>query len=249
MSGPPPAAGAGRCYAPREDTGLLLPFADGARPGGRFLDLGTGSGLLLRAAARAGARAVGTDLNPHALRAARAAAPAGVDLVRTDLARGLGRFERILVNPPYLPTPPGAEDPDRWHHLALDGGPDGLETTRRVLACLPRHLTPRGRAYLLVSSLQPRRARATLARRWRSRGGRWRVVAHRDLEGERLEVVELRRPSPGRALGAAGSPRRTGIRRRAPGPVRASGSSRGRAGGRRNAPGAASVRRRSPGGS
>ena len=110
-------------YPPREDTLLILPFAEVA-PGALFLEVGCGVGLAALTAARRGARVVATDVNPHALRHLRARARAeGLDLtpVRTDLARGLGRFDRLLSNPPYLPTRPEERDPDRWHNLALDG--------------------------------------------------------------------------------------------------------------------------------
>ncbi|EQD56766.1 methyltransferase, partial [mine drainage metagenome] len=59
-----------------------------------------------------------------------------LETVRTDLARGLGRFDRILANPPYLPTRTEDRDPDPWQNLALDGGPDGTSTTERILAQL-----------------------------------------------------------------------------------------------------------------
>jgi release factor glutamine methyltransferase len=182
-------------YPPREDSLLLLPFAV-APPGRRVLEVGCGAGEASLAAARAGARVVATDRNRAALEWVRDRAQAEglvLEVVRTDLARGLGRFDVVLANPPYLPTSdamPGEEAGDR---LALDGGPDGARVTARLVADLGDHLTPGGRAYLLLSSLQTARAIADVLRTWHDGGGRARRVAERALGGERLEVVELTR--------------------------------------------------------
>jgi release factor glutamine methyltransferase len=188
-------------YPPREDSFLLLPFAH-VPVGARVLDVGTGSGLLALAAARAGARVVATDLNPFALRHVRRLASAealDVSLVRTDLARGLGRFDRVLANPPYLPTRPEERDPDRWHNLALDGGPDGLGPTARLLESLPEHLAPGGSACVIASSLQDPERAAELQERWRRIGG-LEIAARRPLEGEELVVwrLTLREAATGR---------------------------------------------------
>jgi len=179
----------GSFYPAREDTFLLVPFTRVAA-GSTLLEIGTGAGLLALEAGRAGARVVATDLNPWALKHLRARARAEglpVAVVRTDLAAGLGRFDRILANPPYLPTPPGARDPDPWHNLALDGGPDGCAVTRRLVAALPDHLADGASAYVVFSSLQRPLTVAGIRRGWRERGAS-EVVASRQLEGERLEV-------------------------------------------------------------
>jgi release factor glutamine methyltransferase len=181
-------------YPPREDTRLLLPFAK-VPPGTLFLEVGAGAGLAALTAARAGARVVATDLNPHALRRLRrAAANEGLDvlLVRADLLRGLGRFDRILANPPYLPTRPKERDPDRWHNLALDGGPDGCRLTARLVEQLSAHLTPAGSAFVLVSSRQDPRGLERIRTGWVENGGEIETVDARDLEGERLEVWRFR---------------------------------------------------------
>jgi release factor glutamine methyltransferase len=232
-------------YPPREDTELLRPFARAAR--GQVLDVGTGSGALALEAARGGARVTASDVNPFALQrlaeiAQRAALPIGV--VRTDLMTGLGRFDVVLANPPYLPTPAGLEDPDRWQDRALNGGPDGARVTARIVATLPGHLRPRGVAYLLVSSLQSARALARIRAAWKRSGGRISVVAVRRLEGESLSVWALRR-----ATRHAGRPRRgSGGHRR--GPRRSpTSSSRAPGRGRSRVRDAASDRRRSPRGS
>jgi release factor glutamine methyltransferase len=192
-----PDGGALPVYPPRADSFLLLPFARVAA-GSSFLEVGTGAGEIALAAARRGARVVATDLNPHALRQLRERARGErlrVDVVRTDLARGLGRFDRVVFNPPYLPTRPEERDPDRWHNLALDGGSDGTDPSARWIDELGEHLTGAGEGYLLVSTVQPAVGRASLARRWGALGGTLEVVARQPLEGERLEVWRLVAPN------------------------------------------------------
>ncbi len=245
-------------YPPREDTYLLLPFAR-VPPGTTVADVGTGSGLLALEAARGGARVVATDRNACALRELRVAARAGgwaVRGVRTDLLRGLGRFDRVLSNPPYLPTRPSERDRDPGTRLALDGGPDGCRVYARLVRGLAGHLAPGGSAYVVTSSVQDPGARAAIVARWERSGGRHEVVATRALEGEQLAVIRFWHPrrragSVRVSRGARRSRARgrgTDARRRTPrsSPI---GSSRGPGRGRRRARGAASGRRRSPRGS
>jgi len=183
-------------YPVREDSRLLARFAR-PRKGDRVLEIGAGRGLAALAAARRGAGiVVATDLNPAALRGLRVRARAEglpLEAVRTDLTSGLRRFDLVLTNPPYLPTRRSQRDADPWQNLALDGGADGLGVTRRVLDQLPSHLTPKGRAYLVATSLQSKPRWRALLRRWRDAGGVARTVARRRWSSETLTVVRLSR--------------------------------------------------------
>jgi release factor glutamine methyltransferase len=240
-------------YPEREDSELLRSIVR-VRPQEIAVEVCCGRGLAALAAARRGARVVATDQNPHALRIVVTRAESeGLPLaaVRTDLLAGLRKFDVVWANPPYLPTPIGEEDPEPWDRLALDGGPDGLAITRRILDTLPEHLLPGGRAFVLFSSVQdPRRTRELLAD-WVSEGGGYRTVAQRVLgDGETLSIIRFERREPTRAARRRrGSGRRTGPHRRAHPATRPTASSRDGAHGRTPARNAASARTRSPRGS
>jgi release factor glutamine methyltransferase len=250
------AGGSGSIYPVREDTELLAPFA-AARRGERVLEIGTGNGALALRAARAGASVVATDLNRAALQALAGTARAErlpLLAVRTDVADGTRRFDRILANPPYLPTPAGGIDPDEGDDLALNGGPDGCALTARYLRAFRRHLARAGAAYLLVSSLQDRTRLERLRDEWRRRTGDVQTVADRNLSGERIEVWKLtlraRGPAPSRPAAERAPRSPTGTADRPTGPrVLRFVSSPAPAPGRTHVPGAASDRRRSPRGS
>ena len=148
---------------PRPDSETLIEAALAARPGRRsitrVLDLGTGTGCLLLAALSEypDAWGLGVDRAPAAAALARRnAARLGladrVAILCADWAAALSgppaRFDLVLCNPPYIPSADIAGlMPDVANHepaAALDGGADGLDCLRRVLADLPRLLAPGG---------------------------------------------------------------------------------------------------------
>jgi ribosomal protein L3 glutamine methyltransferase len=120
------------------------------------LDLCTGSGCLAILAARhfphADIEAV--DISKDALAvAARNVADYGLDervtLHRGDLFAPLGnqRYDLIISNPPYVDAEGMAGLPEECRaepKIAFDGGADGLDIVRRILAQAKAHLTPQG---------------------------------------------------------------------------------------------------------
>jgi ribosomal protein L3 glutamine methyltransferase len=131
------------------------------------LDLCTGSGCLAILASRhfPNARIDAVDISKDALDvAARNVAEYGlgdrVTLHRGDLFKPLGgkRYDLILANPPYVDARGMAELPRECRaepKLAFDGGADGLDIVRRILAEAGRHLTPQGGLLCEIGRCRP----------------------------------------------------------------------------------------------
>ncbi|MCW5573957.1 MAG: 50S ribosomal protein L3 N(5)-glutamine methyltransferase, partial [Steroidobacteraceae bacterium] len=133
----------------------FAPWID-ARRVADVLDLGTGSGCIAIAAAKAlpRTRVDAADISADALEVAainvrRHRLGRRVRLVRSDHFAALaGRaYDIIVSNPPYV----GAEElaalpPEYWHEPrgALAAGDDGLDSVRVILREAGRHLRPQG---------------------------------------------------------------------------------------------------------
>ena len=110
------------------------------------------------------------DIEPAAVRCARRnLTPIGGHVYEGDLYAPLpdslrGHVDVLVASPPYVPTdairllPPEARDHEPL--VTLDGGADGLQTVRRLIAEAPRWLAPGG--YLLVETSE-RQAGPTMA--------------------------------------------------------------------------------------
>lgn len=134
----------------------------------RVLDCGTGSGALLLTvlAEREQAEGIGIDRSAAALavaeqNAARLGLDGKVRWLAADWhapgwAEGLGRFDLILANPPYVedaaPLEPSVRD---WEpHGALFAGVEGLDDYRVLLPQLPALLARGGVAVVEIGAKQ-----------------------------------------------------------------------------------------------
>ncbi|MFJ7338175.1 HemK2/MTQ2 family protein methyltransferase [Streptomyces sp. NPDC101110] len=147
-------------YAPQEDTELLAGALsdEPLPPGAEVLDVGTGSGALALEAARRGNRVTAVDVSWRAVWAARLNARlAGVPVrIRHgnlfEPVRGK-KFDLILANPPYVPSPHGHHRPPRGAARAWDAGADGRLVVDRICREAPGLLRPGGVLLLVQSAL------------------------------------------------------------------------------------------------
>jgi ribosomal protein L3 glutamine methyltransferase len=121
-----------------------------------ILDLGTGSGCIAIACARAFPKAHvdAADISDAALEVAqinirRHRLSARVSALRADHFHGLGErtYDIIVSNPPYVGRREFAALPPEYRHEprgALQAGTDGLASVRVILRDAPAHLRPGG---------------------------------------------------------------------------------------------------------
>jgi release factor glutamine methyltransferase len=182
---------------------------DAGAPRFRVLDVGTGSGAIAIAMARTLRRAgfgevvrfTASDISEEAVALAleNAVSQGVADLIDLRVADLLSTAIEIdeppgviVANLPYVATatldalgPTIAFEP----RLALDGGPDGLDLIRRLLAELPRVLARDGVALVEIGSDQAALATAAAAAALPG----WSTTIHPDLAGQ-PRVMELERP-------------------------------------------------------
>jgi release factor glutamine methyltransferase len=163
----------GRALIPRPETEHLVEIVTEALRGCAaplIVDVGTGSGAVAIAVAYTlpAARVLATDVSAAALDLARInAARSGVeDRITWALGSALEPLRRltaeesvdaIVSNPPYIPTSELARlSKDVREHepaVALDGGPDGLDVHRPIVAGAARYLAPGGMLALEVAAM------------------------------------------------------------------------------------------------
>lgn len=162
-------------FVPRRRTEHLVRQAIGLAPARPVVvDLCCGSGAVGAAvsAARPGSDLYAVDIDAAAVRCARRNLPAGQvfegDLFAPLPVRLRGRVDLLLVNAPYVPSDAlplmPAEARDHEPRVSLDGGGDGLDVHRRVLAEAARWLAPHGHLLIETSAHQAETAGSLFAR-------------------------------------------------------------------------------------
>jgi release factor glutamine methyltransferase len=154
-------------FVPRRRTELLArTAARRARAGDLVVDLCCGCGAvgLLVASLVPGVELHAADVDPVAVGCARRnLAPVGGTVHQGDLDAALpdrlrGRVAVLVANTPYVPTAElrhlPAEAREHEPATALDGGADGLDLARRVVAAAPRWLAPGGQVLVETGRAQ-----------------------------------------------------------------------------------------------
>jgi release factor glutamine methyltransferase len=175
-------------FVPRRRTELLAREAIAlARPGVVVLDLCCGAGAVgAVVAAAVDVELHAADVDPVAVHCARRNLPSAQmyvgDLFEPLPASLRQRIDVLVANTPYVPTDAirllPAEARDHEPRIALDGGPDGLDVQRRVIAAAPRWLSPGGHVLIETSEAQARDTAAAFD----SAGLRPRVVRDEELD-------------------------------------------------------------------
>lgn len=185
---------------PRSDSEVLIEaarelFADIAPK--RVIDLGTGSGALLLAALSIfpQARGVGIDASaPATVVTAANALRLGMErraqMIERDWSRsgwydGLGRFDLILCNPPYVETTAELDPSVRDYEpaAALFAGADGLDAYRILIPQLRALMVDRAAAIIEIGHRQA----ASVAAIARAAG--FAAALRRDLAGRPRALV------------------------------------------------------------
>ena len=178
---------------PRPETELMVELAIDwlkAHPNARrVIDLGTGSGAVAIALAKAvpHIRIEARDVSARALgvaaeNVARHRLRRRVTTVKANLLRGAAPADAILANLPYIPEALRRVRPRELDYepaLALDGGKDGLDLIRAALGQAPAALKRGGLLLLECDPAQVRRVVRLAQRQWPSAT----ISVHKDLAG------------------------------------------------------------------
>ncbi len=191
-----------RVLIPRHETETLVELAlNRARKIASpvIVDVGTGSGAIALTLAHRlpHARIIAIDVSLDALAVARMNAArlnlhTRVEFLEGDLlAPFIGSFDILIANLPYIPSQRFDQLPREVRafepRLALDGGADGLDVMRRLLAQIESHAA-RGAVVLLEISEEQGDAAIQLARAILPDAT---IGLHRDLEGlDRVVEIE-----------------------------------------------------------
>jgi release factor glutamine methyltransferase len=173
-------------YVPSDDTFLL---ADCIRQySGRWaLEIGVGSGLLLRMLEKNFAYVAGSDIDLQALQHSKQRS-SKVLLVCCDAASAFGtvKFDLIVSNPPYLPD--DDDNNNSFRDLNVHGGPKGIETAIHFINSALPLLARDGKMLLVISSLTDSSALDNVIE---EKNVHKKIIKEKRLFYETLSIVQL----------------------------------------------------------
>ena|SRR3989344_2505465 len=130
-------------YEAAEDSFLLAKFVREYAKG-KVLDVGVGSGILMKAALEKTSNVKGVDIDKEAVEYCK---KKGLNVIYSDLFSNVKeKFDLIIFNPPYLPE-------DEIKDKDLIGGKKGYELIERFFLNVDKFLNKNGKILILFSSL------------------------------------------------------------------------------------------------
>jgi release factor glutamine methyltransferase len=144
-----------RIYQPSDDSYFFADFLKKyfkSHKTNSYLDIGTGSGILAKTALKflPAKNITAADINPNAIKSLQ---NEKFQKIQSDLFKNItSKFDLITFNAPYLPL--DKREP-KSSQLATTGGKRGDEISIKFLKQAKQHLKPKGKIFLLISSLTP----------------------------------------------------------------------------------------------
>jgi release factor glutamine methyltransferase len=168
-------------YNPREDSFLVLKHIKEYAKG-FVLEVGTGSGILAKEAAKYSDDVTACDINKELVsKLKRENKDKHITFVYSNLFSEInGKFDLIIFNPPYLPS-------KKIEDIEVDGGRNGTEIIERFLKQAKTHLNKDGKILLLCSSLN--KDIEKLFKKW---GYAFRLIDQEAFFLEKLFLYELK---------------------------------------------------------
>ena len=195
----------GQVLVPRQETELLVDLvlehlagSSSHRP--LMVDVGTGSGAVALAVAAhiENVKVTATDISSQALEVARRNAVSlglsdRIGFVHGDMLSSIkGPIDVIVSNPPYIPSDEIeglAVEVRQEPRIALDGGIDGLDPLRRLVAQTSGKLATGG---VLIVELMPEQMDRAETLAVETMGHGIEVTSHKDLMGNKRALVVRR---------------------------------------------------------
>ena len=140
-------------YEPAEDSWMMCKYLPNDL--GSVLEIGCGSGIISIHLAKKGNSVTSVDINPRAVKAAKYNAQKNkveIEIVQSNMFSAISnrKFDTIVCNPPYLP--PGEDYNDPELKLAVEGGTNGYEFSKKLLFEAKNFLNTKGSIFMIQSS-------------------------------------------------------------------------------------------------
>ncbi|MDP2947354.1 MAG: methyltransferase [Nanoarchaeota archaeon] len=170
-------------YNPAEDSYFFAEFLKkyfkGARGKIKYLDMGSGSGILAETAIKFLGRknVFAVDINPDSVKQLK---KKNINAIKSNLFKNVnGKFDAVSFNAPYLPRDEREPIPSR---IYTTGGKRGDEISIKFLKQAKKHLNRNGKIFLLISTLTP-------TDRIKNFDGK--IVARKKIDFEELKILEF----------------------------------------------------------